>query len=263
MVVTGWTLKQAIAKHLHPDEYAAIGQLYSPTRGISVLMRNLLANPQVRFLVVLNATREDQNAGGGQCLLDFFRQGFSAGKSDTGRDCWVIHSPIPGYIDFEIPGAVLAQLRQAIAWQEATSIPAAIALVRAYAAAEPLPPWGAALSFPQQPTATAVLPGPRYGHRLEGQTIAQTWIKIIQRIRTTGTIRPTGYDGQWQELIDLMALVTDEPPEFYFPEPNYLPCDRRFIQDYIAQILEDAPPPGRGEIHLRPASALLVPAGSN
>ncbi len=38
-----------------------------------------------------------------------------------------------------------------------------------------------------------------------------------------------------------MAVVTEEPPEFYFPQPNYLPCDRDFIQEYIHQILDDAP----------------------
>jgi len=39
---------------------------------------------------------------------------------------------------------------------------------------------------------------------------------------------------------DLMAIVTEEPDGFYFPEPNYLPCDRAFIK-YISQILDDAP----------------------
>ena len=63
----------------------------------------------------------------------------------------------------------------------------------------------------------------------------------IDSNKTTGTIRPTGYDGCWQELIDLIAVVTEEPPEFYFPQPNYLPCDRDFIQEYIHQILDDAP----------------------
>src|SRR4028119_608169 len=101
-VITGWTVKGAIAKHLHPDEFAVIGNLYSPTRGISLLIRNLLANPHVSFLVVLNATKEDQNAGGCECLLDFFRNGFELGKSDTGRDCWVIKSRITGFIDIDI-----------------------------------------------------------------------------------------------------------------------------------------------------------------
>jgi thymidylate synthase len=80
-VVTGWTVKNIVAKHLQRSDFAAIGNLYSPTRGINFLIRNLLANPHVRYLVILNGTREDRNSGGGKCLLDFFRQGFAAGKA--------------------------------------------------------------------------------------------------------------------------------------------------------------------------------------
>ena len=240
-VITGWTVKQAIAKQLHPHEYAVIGQLYSPTRGITLLIRNLLANPHVRFLVLLNATREDRNAGGCECLLDFFRNGFEEGSSDTGRRCWVIRSQVAGYIDFEIDANALEQLRQSVEWQEAHSIAEAVNQVKSYALQDTVEPWGSPLEFPMSSVTPTVLPGPRYGHRIEGRTIAETWVKIIHRIKTTGTIRPTGYDGQWQELIDLMAVVTDEPEGFYFPEPNYLPCDRAFIEEYISQILDDAP----------------------
>jgi thymidylate synthase len=241
-VVTGWTVKQAIAKHLHPHEFAVIGQLYSATRGISLLIRNLLANPHVRFLVALNATKEDRNAGACECLLDFFRNGSELGYSDTGRRCWVVRSKIPGYIDIEIDAAVLEQLRQSVEWQEAHSIAEAVSLVKSYVLRDAATPaWGFPLEFPMPTVVPTVLPGPRYGHRIEGRTIAETWVKIIHRIKTTGTIRPTGYDGQWQELIDLMAIVTDEPAGFYFPEPNYLPCDRAFIEEYISQILDDAP----------------------
>lgn len=88
---------------------------------------------------------------------------------------------------------------------------------------------------------TKITPGVRYGHRIEGKTIAETWVKIIHRIRTTGTIRPTGYGGEWQELIDLTAVITDEPEGFYFPSPNYLPCTPESVKDYIPQVLDDAP----------------------
>jgi thymidylate synthase len=240
-VITGWTVRQAIAKQLNPHEFAVIGQLYSPTRGISLLLRNLLSNPHVRFLVVLNATKEDWNAGGCECLLDFFRNGFEEGSSDTGRRCWIIRSRIPGYIDFEIDDIALERLRQSIQWQEAHSIAEAVDQVKSYALQEAVEPWGSPLEFPMSSVTPTVLPGPRYGHRIEGRTVAETWVKIIHRIKTTGTIRPTGYDGQWQELIDLTAVVTDEPEGFYFPEPNYLPCDRTFIEEYVSQILDDAP----------------------
>ncbi len=240
-VVTGWTVKEAIAKKLDPDEYAVIGQLYSPTRGINLLIRNLLANPHVRYLVILNATREDRNAGACECLIDFCRDGFERGRSDTGRECWVVRSKIAGYIDLEVSEAALVHLRRSLDWQAAGSIAAAVSLVRTYAQGDRLDPWGQPLDFPLEATPPVVLPGERYGHRIEGKTIAETWIKIIHRIKTTGTIRPTAYDGYWQELIDLVAVVTDEPSDFFFPEPNYLPVDRPFIRDYISQILDDAP----------------------
>jgi len=193
--------------------------------------------------VVLNATREDANAGGSQCLLDFFAHGCSAGVSDTGKDCWVINSPVIGYIDQEISLDALAHLRASITCWEAKTVPEAIALLQNLSQnlqTQPLKPWGTPQEFPLQETTPTVLPGQRYGHRIEGKTIAETWVKIIHRIKTTGTIRPTGYDGQWQELIDLVAVVTDEPENFYFPEPNYLPIDRQAIEQYLPQILEDA-----------------------
>lgn len=243
-IVTGWTVKESVAKHLDATDYAVVGQLYSPTRGISFLVRNLLANPQVQYLVVLNATREDRNAGACQCLLDFFRQGFTQGESDTGQPCWIIQSPVTGYIDPEIPQEALEQLRQALTVIETTRIREAVAEVKIFAQHAPRPPWSRPQLFPPSKlnNSQRILPGSNYGHRIEGATIAQTWVKILHRIRTTGVARPTAYDGQWQELINIMAIVTDEPPEIEFPQPNYLPCDRNFIQDYIGQILEDALP---------------------
>ncbi|MEB3359873.1 MAG: thymidylate synthase [Synechococcales bacterium] len=240
-VITGWTVKKIFIKYLDSSEFAVIGQLYSPTRGINILIRNLLANTHVRFIVILNATKEDQNAGGSRCLLDFFRYGFEEGRSDTGRCCWVIRSVIPGYIDIEVDVALLEGLRQSIHWQEATSVASAVEQVKAFNLQVPLPPWAVPAIFPLETTIPSVLPGPRYGHRIEGRTIAETWVKIVHRIKTTGVIRPTGYDGKWQELINLMAIVTDEPENFYFPEPNYLPCDRAFIKEYISQIIDDSP----------------------
>jgi thymidylate synthase len=239
-VITGWTVKETLRKHLKDNEYAVIGQLYSPTRGINLLIRNLLLNPHVRYLVILNATKEDKNAGACQCLGDFFRYGVEASISDTGRKSWVIRSLIPGYIDIDIDINALEKLRHSVEIQEVISISDAVEKIKFYGNKEIVTPWGIPLQFPMNVVESNVFPGTRYGHRIEGKTIAETWVKIIHRIKTTGTIRPTGYDGKWQELIDLMAVVTEEPDDFYFPEPNYLPIDRSFLEEYISQILDDA-----------------------
>jgi thymidylate synthase len=238
-VITGWTVKEAIYKHLQKNEYAVIGQLYSPTRGINLLIRNLLLNPHVRYLVILNATKEDKNAGACQCLGDFFRHGVEESISDIGRKSWVIRSLIPGYIDIDIDINALEKLRHSVEIQEAISISDAVEKIKYYGNKEIVAPWGTPLQFPMNIVESNVFPGTRYGHRIEGKTIAETWVKIIHRIKTTGTIRPTGYDGTWQELIDLMAIITDEPDNFYFPKPNYLPIDRSFLEEYISQILDN------------------------
>jgi len=241
VVVTGWTVKESVAKHLDKSQYAGIGACYSSTRGLSPLIRNLLANPQVKYLVILNSTREDRNAGACECLLDFWHHGFREGITDTGREAWVINSRVTGYLDKEISSNALETLRKSIESFEASSIKEAIATVQDLSLKPRSLPWGEPQIFPVVEITPTVLPGPVYGHRVEGKTIAETWVKILHRIKTTGKIRPTGYDGYWQELIDLMAVVTEEPEDFYFPEPNFLPIDKEFITQYIPQILDDAP----------------------
>lgn len=240
-VVTGWTVKEALCKRLQPSEYAVIGQLYSPTRGINILVRNLLLNPHVHYLIVINATKEDKNAGAIECLLDFFAHGVEENFSASGLRSWVICSSITGYIDIDIDLNALEKLRHSIEVATAKSISLAVEKIKYYAQKPMIAPWGMALEFPISQFETTILPGVRYGHRIEGKTIAETWVKIIHRIKTTGIIRPSAYDSQWQELIDLMAIITDEPDDFYFPEPNYLPIERSYLPEYISQVLDDAP----------------------
>lgn len=239
-VITGWTIKSAIASQLNPEEYAVIGQLYSATRGLNFLFRNLIYNPHVRYLVAINATKHDEIAGGQRCLLDFFENGFEKGISDTGKECWVVRSEVPGYIDVEVDATALRWLRLSVECMEAKSIKEAIALAQDHARI-PKEPWGKPEEFDLIEPECSIFPGRRYGHRVEGKTIADTWVKMIHLIKSTGAVRPSAYDSDWQELIDLVAVVTDEPKDFYFPEPNYLPCDRAFLQEYISQMLDDAP----------------------
>ena len=51
-LVTLWTVKQRVAQVVPPEAGAAVGELYSATRGPDPLVRNLVANPSVRFLAV-------------------------------------------------------------------------------------------------------------------------------------------------------------------------------------------------------------------
>lgn len=219
VVVTGWTPKERVAKLLEPEQYAAIGNLYSPA-GVDLLVRNVLFNPHVTGFLLIEATQQDKNSGAIDALIQFLH-----GEIEVGGD---IHSDD------------IQRIRM-LRWTNLYGIDRSllsdrIALVESYR-----PLGGEPKAYPVPKIKSDTLPSPLYGHRIEGKTIAETWMKILQRIRSGGVLRPTGYDGQWQELIDLMAVVTEEPEDFYFPDPNYLPCDREFINNYIPSVLEDAP----------------------
>jgi thymidylate synthase len=250
VIVTGWTPKEAIAKKLSPEQYAAIGNLYSPMRGLSPLMRNLICNPHIRNLVILNCTRQDRIAGSSQCLIDFFKHGIK----DNGDERWIVKSDVKGYIEGVLPHNILNQIREYYFIYIVDDVNDVSDIVEELNNEIPLRPiwqktalYDSPFYYPDSKENTIgnrpskVLPGPLYGHRIEGETVAETWIKILQRIRSTGKVRPTGYGGNWQELINLTAVVTDEPEDFFFPEPNYLPVDREFLGQYIPQMVDDAP----------------------
>ena len=63
-IITCWTMKARVAGEVDSSQYAAIGQLYSPTKGIDYLFRNLLANPTIRCLIV---TGQDLSGSGRRC----------------------------------------------------------------------------------------------------------------------------------------------------------------------------------------------------
>jgi thymidylate synthase len=235
-IATGWTPVAKVAKHIPADSYYVMKQLYSCTPGINILIRNLLANPNIRYLLLLNCSEFDKNAGSVECLLDFFTFGFTAGKTNTGRDAWVIKSNRFGYIDIEIPEEVLNRVRNNVHAYAFEDIYRLKNFVDAVFKIE-LNPWSNPMTFPEQKATTIICPGELNGHRIEANYIHQAWVKILHRIRNTGKISISSSGIYWQEILNLMTIITDEPEELIFPEPNYLPTNKEFVNKYVQQIL--------------------------
>lgn len=238
LIVTGWTVAKKIKSKLDDSDYLAIGQLYSPTRGINLLVRNILANPFIKSVVGISATKEDKNAGSVLALYDFFEKGVNYGVNDLGIPCWVVNGDIPAYIDSVIPKQDLDILRNQVTFDIALDLEQAVSLVNYRNKTITNRYWNTPRTYPYTKTEPDTLPGDKFGHVVTGATIAETWVKIIHRIVTNGVKRPTGYDGEWQELINLVSIVTDEPDGYYIPD--YIPVTHEFIQNYIPQMLADA-----------------------
>lgn len=240
VIVTGWTPQEQVSKRLETSEYAAIGNLYSAAMGLNFLVRNLLYNPQVKAIILLGLTKADENSGSCRCFVDFFLHGFT----DVG-DKWKVNSKYTGFIDKDIPHQDLANFQKRYkdkvyfytrSLHDAIDVSKSISKYAKFIE----PDITERKEYYYQQPETLTTPAEIIGQRVIGETIAEAWLQILQRIRQNGVLRPTGYDGQWQELIDLVAIVKNEPEDFYFPEPNYLPVNQEFIQNYLPQMCEDS-----------------------
>jgi thymidylate synthase len=229
-----------VAKQLEPEDYAAIGNLYSPTRGLSPLLRNILANPYITHIFCVGCTKEDVNAGGVQALYDFFVKGFEEGFSDLRKPVWVVNSQIRAYIDIEIPREALEDIRQNVSCILNYSVEACVSrtFVVNNAIAEIKTHWACPRAYPEPEfIPSKVLPASPFGHKIEAKTIAQAWVKILHRITTSGIVRQSSY-GLWRELIDLVVVITEEPDGLEFAD--YLPIAPEFFQNYLAEFSDPA-----------------------
>src|SRR3989338_10933531 len=97
-IITLWSKAKEIAKKLDPSKYCVIGQLFSAERGLDILVRNLLANPQITNIIVTGVDFSKS----GIVLVDFFEKGFKSGEQDvTEKTCWRVKSHYPGYVDLD------------------------------------------------------------------------------------------------------------------------------------------------------------------
>lgn len=67
-IVSLWTKKERVIEKLDSTIYCFIGQLYSKEYGLQILIRNLLANNQIRYLVVTGIDLNNSSEG----LVNFF-----------------------------------------------------------------------------------------------------------------------------------------------------------------------------------------------
>ncbi|MBR9707598.1 MAG: hypothetical protein GOV15_04130, partial [Candidatus Diapherotrites archaeon] len=89
-VATLWTEKELFGRNLNPDSFALVGQLYSK-EGISHIIRNVLAKPKIRYLILCGTDK----SGSGQALVNLMEKGVNDKHEIIGVDNAVIEPEIP------------------------------------------------------------------------------------------------------------------------------------------------------------------------
>lgn len=229
-IVTLWSKAKDVATKIDSKNYCVLGQLFSAERGLDLLVRNLLANPQIKKLVVTGIDFSKS----GIVLLDFFDKGFEKGKADvTEKPCWRIKSKYSGYIGLDIPEEDLENLRKSITTLRITDI----AKFDFSNIDEPEKTRHKKIFLKPEET-TKQYVGEFAGYIVRGKTIAEAWLKLLDVILKFGKVSGTHYDDKQKEVMNLLSVITDENPyDLYIPD--YLPCDESRIKEYIPRITKD------------------------
>lgn len=225
IVVAGWTPLARVDRALQSN-YRVLGSLYSPTRGISLIIRNLLANPSWREVYILKATREDENSGGCQALNDFFAHGFYPGTDANGTQVWLVRSSVYATIDYTITEEALNTIREHVICKLYYSV----LMIKEAVEESPLnagePVLLSPMLFPMPQTVDAkLLPARRNGHLITG-SLAHVYGELLYRIKTSGR-----YEGKRQELLNVMCIIDS------FRTQKWMGIDSTFLEHYTDDIL--------------------------
>lgn len=231
-IITLWTKAKELEKKVSKENYAVMGNLYSAERGLDLLVRNLLANPQITNIVVTGVDFSKS----GIVLADFFEKGFYRGKTDTTeKSCWRVHSDYEGYIDIDIPKHALEALRKSI---NVVQVPD-IAKFDFFSLKKPAYKREKQVFLKKEEVSRKYV-GEDIGYIIRGDTIAECWLKVLDTVLKFGKVSGTHYDDQQKEVVNLMSIISEEDP-YNLYVPDFMPSDEAHVKEYISRITRDLP----------------------
>ena len=208
-ILTLWTICDQVVASIDKNLYFIAGQMYSK-QGINYLVRNLLANKNIRYLIVCGQDR----SGSGAQLLELWKKAKSDSVKKLIKNVELID--FIGEQDSKKIKVIIKKLDQA------------------------KKPWGKKELFPetkkkikkdvakQLPTDTSVF-------KVVGETVAETWLKVLKTTLTFGYLKSTDA-MKMKELCNLTAVITNENPN-HFSVPKWMNINLKAIEKYVPQII--------------------------
>jgi thymidylate synthase len=217
-IATLWTIADEVIKGINPNLYCVAGQLYTKN-GINYLIRNLLANKKIKYLIICGQDR----SGSGKIIKKFWQNGI----------CDSIHKEI----DKESIEALIKNVKL-IDLSGVNESEKIIETIKNFGNNNK--PYGENEIFPEPvekdlnelecswPTDSSIF-------KVASKTIAHTWLKALKTILKFGNIKNTD-SMKIKEVLNLTAVVSDENPD-NFHIPDWMEINKEKIENYLPQIL--------------------------
>lgn len=226
-IATLWTPRQLFADYLDPKDYCILGQLYSKD-GVNYIIRNILARPQVRHLIVCGT---ELSSGSGANIVSFFEKGIDKDYRIIGQQNAVVHK--------EIPRDAINTLRANVTIEKLVGEVRPDVIKAKVAAYQP-----SGKGLFREPE---VFPDPRITasedqlpsdnvYKVRRAKAADAWMELLKIILRFGEVRQSFHGNKLKEVFNLAAVVTEEDPDnFYLPE--WLPITKKDVDGYLSSIM--------------------------
>lgn len=217
---TLWTERDKIADKLGKS-YAVAGNLYY-IDGINYVIRNVFANPLIRYIILCGADM----SGSGSAFLQFMKNGVDKNHRIIGTEF---------FLDNEIPLTALEEFRRNVSLidmrsKDAHKIRAEISKL------DRLPPFSRPKVFPMSEPSVEEFPTHESGFMARGKTVGSAWLAILRNIMRFGIIKKTQFGSDQKETLNLMAIVEGENID----KPNmekYFTFSQSDLENYYLGVL--------------------------
>lgn len=240
---TLWTPEKVLARNLTPDDFGLRGPLFS-LRGAEYIVRNCLANPAIRAIVIAGSDANNSAEG----LIQLVNNGLGPKneiiglENEHGKPLVFIDPNLPSdAIDIFRENVRVIDLRGERDWQK---------VVMKIRETEVGGPYSSdRFYYPESLPASDVLPSERYGMRVERQNIADAWVDVLFHLRKFGVVKPSDKGRDNQELPSIHVIVNEDMDGILERVPEWLPITRKNIEDYLPIMLSSEPREGVDEAY--------------
>ena len=222
-LATLWTPVDLICQGLKKNSYAVAGQLYSEA-GVNFIVRNVLANPRIRYLILCG--EENKRERSGQALINLKKYGVNRKNQIIGTK--------NGFIDKEIPLRAISEFRKGVEIINLRGVYSSKKIQKMINGLLVLENFSIPTIYPETILTRGNFPYDRTLEKIKAKTISRAWIEILRYLMRFGNDEMTNYGTLAREVPNLVAIVTDEDPFKPKPEP-FLGLSRQDISSYIKE----------------------------
>ena len=214
-VCTLWSEKEQLVEKLPKDLYAILGNLYS-IKGMSYLVRNVLANPKIRYIIIFGKDLAES----GENFINFF----NGADIDLGID--------KKYLDIFKKQVDIIDLRNK-SFEDVLETLTQLKSKKTTSFGEPI-------ILEEETKQIPAMPSENVNFVIREKQVAEAWPKMLDLIMKFGEIKETQYGMKEKEILNTVMVIEDEHQELH----PLLKVSEKKLAEYLPTVLTANKPAG-------------------